>query len=134
MMNRRRKAIDIKGNLTMNTNKRSKINVLKSTLALSIAATAMMFSVNTLAANDCKGLESSACETNASCRWVKGYQRKDNRKVNAFCRSYSAKKNVAKANKDRQKSAAVVKKKSAAKVLSSKQPAAKSNVVAKGRK
>jgi hypothetical protein len=94
-------------------------------LAAVVAAATMLFSVNSFAVSDCKGLQNSACGAKASCRWVEGYQRKDNRKVKAFCRSYAAKVNVAKANRDRQKSTAVVKKKSSAATLSSKQPAGK---------
>lgn len=94
-------------------------------LASAVVVATMSFSVNSLAASDCKGLQNSACDANASCRWVDGYQRKDNRKVKAFCRSYSAKVNLATANKDRQKSTDVVKKKSSAATLSSKRSAGK---------
>ena len=95
-----------------------------TTLAIVVAATATIFSTNSFAANTCKGLESSACDTSSSCRWVESYQRKDGRKVNAFCRSYSAKKNISKSRNDRQKSSAVVGKQVSAKTLSTK-PAAK---------
>ena len=39
------------------------------------------------AAAACKGLESSACQSNDSCSWVKDYTRKDGVKVAGHCKS-----------------------------------------------
>lgn len=50
-----------------------------------------------MAASQCKGLDNSACDSNAACGWVNAYERKDGRKVNGFCRTKSkggAKKKV----------------------------------------
>lgn len=85
----------------------------------------MLFSVDSFAVSECKGLASSACDESTSCRWVDSYQRKDGRKVNAFCRSYSAKKNISKSSSDRQKSTAVVSSKAVAKTLSSNKTVSK---------
>lgn len=47
------------------------------------------------AASVCKGLQSSACASNAQCGWVEGYERKDGRQVKSFCRT-KAKRSAAK--------------------------------------
>ena len=39
------------------------------------------------AASQCKGLKNNACSAEASCTWVEGYERKDGRTVNSFCRA-----------------------------------------------
>lgn len=91
-----------------------------SIVVASMALGLLLLSGNAAAASVCKGLDNSACDANASCRWVDAYQRKDNRKVNAFCRTYSGKSNVAKANNVRKKSALVAKKEAKASVLSTK--------------
>lgn len=44
------------------------------------------------AASACKGLENAACNSNTSCGWVQGYERKDGRKVKSFCRTKSSAK------------------------------------------
>lgn len=78
----------------------------KTTTALlvsALAAGSLFFSVNSVAANACKGLSNTACTNSDSCRWVNGYERKDGRKVKSFCRSYSSKKKVSKAKKVKQK-------------------------------
>lgn len=46
-------------------------------------------------ASQCKGLENAACSANAACGWVDGYQRKDGRKVNSFCRTTARAKSSA---------------------------------------
>ncbi len=38
------------------------------------------------AASQCKGMAQSACSSEAACRWVDGYTRKDGRSVSAHCR------------------------------------------------
>lgn len=43
-------------------------------------------SATTFAASHCKGLAENACASDASCRWVAGYERKDGRQVAAHCR------------------------------------------------
>lgn len=72
-------------------------------LVSALAAGSLFFSVNSVAANACKGLSNTACTNSDSCRWVNGYERKDGRKVKSFCRSYSSKKKVSKAKKVKQK-------------------------------
>ena len=106
---------------------------LVTTLATVLAVGSLFFSMNSVAASECKGLKESVCDSNNSCRWVNGYLRKDGRKVNSFCRSYSGKKNVAESNKAKQKSAAVASKKTSAKTLSSKSLKSKKGVLARGR-
>ena len=44
--------------------------------------------------SQCKGLENNACVTANSCSWVEGYERKDGRKVNAFCRTKAKSKST----------------------------------------
>jgi len=44
------------------------------------------------AASVCKGLDNSACNDNAACGWVEGYERKDGRTVRSFCRTKSVSK------------------------------------------
>ena len=56
--------------------------IVGATLVGSLAA-----SGSVLAASQCKGLDNSACDASASCSWVDAYERKDGRKVNAFCRT-----------------------------------------------
>ncbi len=60
-------------------------------LASSLLASLMIASPAS-AASPCKGLDNSACSTNASCGWVDSYQRKDGRAVKAFCRTKSGAK------------------------------------------
>lgn len=98
----------------------TKKTIIRSALFTSVIVASMLASAGASAASTCKGLDVSACESSSSCRWVQEYQRKDGRKVNAFCRTYSAKANVSKSNKDRQKSKDVVSNKAPAKTLSSK--------------
>lgn len=45
-----------------------------------------------VSAADCKGQAEATCKSDTACSWVAGYERKDGRKVNAFCRSKPAKK------------------------------------------
>jgi hypothetical protein len=52
----------------------------------------MLVALPATAAATCKGLDNSACDNNASCAWVEGYQRKDGRSVKSFCRTKSAAK------------------------------------------
>ncbi|AFL72307.1 hypothetical protein [Thiocystis violascens] len=47
------------------------------------------------AASACKGMEQTACETNAECRWQAGYTRKDNVQVASHCRALPKKKEAA---------------------------------------
>lgn len=55
---------------------------LFSTLILTL-----MISSTVVAESQCKGLTKLDCGKNASCTWVPAYERKDGRKVNAFCRA-----------------------------------------------
>ena len=62
-------------------------NVRNLTSAL-ILAGGLLLSGQVTAASQCKGLQNEACNEQAnSCSWVQGYERKDGRKVNAFCRA-----------------------------------------------
>ncbi len=68
--------------------------IRNSIIGASLIATAV-FSSQALASS-CKGLDNSACSSNASCTWVGGYERKDGRQVKAFCRAKpGGKKNLA---------------------------------------
>ena len=71
----------------------------KAALVRSFLLTASMAGVihsgSVSAAGACKGLENEACNSNASCSWVEGYERKDGRKVKSFCRSKSRSSNQA---------------------------------------
>jgi hypothetical protein len=40
----------------------------------------------------CKGLSKSACSSNPTCSWVNGYETKAGKKVAAYCRVKSTKK------------------------------------------
>lgn len=42
---------------------------------------------NALAQSACKGLSSGKCSGKSNCVWVKGYTRKDNKKVQGYCRA-----------------------------------------------
>ena len=56
--------------------------------AVLILAGGLLLSGQASAASQCKGLQNEACNEQAnSCSWVQGYERKDGRKVNAFCRA-----------------------------------------------
>ena len=61
--------------------------VARTIIVSSALAIGLALSSPVSAASQCKGLDSNACSTSASCSWVEGYERKDGRKVNAFCRA-----------------------------------------------
>lgn len=44
--------------------------------------------------SQCKGLENNACASANSCSWVESYERKDGRKVSAFCRTKAKSKST----------------------------------------
>ena len=54
---------------------------------LAIVTTVALGSGNVLAAWSCRAMDQEACTASASCRWIKGYERSDGRKVAAYCRS-----------------------------------------------
>ena len=56
-------------------------------LAATIVTVGLAMSAPASAASQCKGLDNEACDTSSSCSWVAGYERKDGRKVEAFCRA-----------------------------------------------
>ena len=62
-----------------------------------IIAGGLLLSGQASAVSACKGLDNTACDTKTTCSWVQGYDRKDGKKVNAFCRSKA--KNAAKKTK-----------------------------------
>jgi len=62
-------------------------SIVKPIFISSVLFGLLFGSVQTYAASQCKGLESSKCDQNASCTWIDGYERKDGRKVSAFCRA-----------------------------------------------
>jgi len=49
---------------------------------------------NASAEGSCRALDHDACVAASSCRWIKGYQRSDGRKVSAYCRKVPAKRVV----------------------------------------
>lgn len=54
---------------------------------LSVVTLTLVLSSTVAAESQCKGLTQTDCSKNASCTWVPAYERKDGRKVNAFCRA-----------------------------------------------
>ena len=57
--------------------------------AIFIALALGLFATQAHAASACKGLDNLACAAKEQCSWVQGYERKDGRKVKAFCRTSS---------------------------------------------
>ena len=49
---------------------------------------------NASAEGSCRALDHDACVAASSCRWIKGYQRSDGRKVSAYCRKVPSKRLV----------------------------------------
>jgi len=70
---------------TLSTNCSKVLSTSPGLVAISLVMLLSTAQVN--AASQCKGLENSACNQNASCGWVNGYERKDGRKVKSFCRT-----------------------------------------------
>jgi len=61
------------------------MRALQIAFALVVAA---IFAQPALAADStCKDLNKTTCESRKTCNWVKGYVRKDKKKVDAYCRS-----------------------------------------------
>jgi len=52
-----------------------------------VTTIALGSSGNVLAAGSCKAMDKEACTASTGCRWIKGYERSDGRKVAAYCRS-----------------------------------------------
>ena len=77
----------------MSQNKTSPRFLKFSVIALALVGSVAVSS-SALAASACKGLDNSSCSNNSSCGWVDGYERKDGRKVKAFCRTKSVKKST----------------------------------------
>lgn len=75
-------------------------NIVRSFLLTATVAGACAAGSAT-AASACKGLDNAACNSGSNCSWVAGYERKDGRKVSAFCRTSSAAKRTAKAKTDK---------------------------------
>ena len=73
--------------------KTSSLFLRTSVIALALVGSVAVSSP-VLAASACKGLDNSSCSNNSSCGWVDGYERKDGRKVKAFCRTKSVKKST----------------------------------------
>lgn len=70
------------------------------TMAISLisAATLMLAltSGNAVAEGGCRALDQDACTASNECRWIKGYQRSDGRKVSAYCRKLPSSKRMVK--------------------------------------
>lgn len=66
----------------------------RASLVLTMLVMALSVSAQINAADpvQCKGLENAACVSQESCSWVKGYERKDGKSVNAFCRTKAKQK------------------------------------------
>lgn len=60
---------------------------LKNTVTTTILVMGLFSTFGVSAASQCKGLDNSACNLNAACGWINGYERKDGRVVKSFCRS-----------------------------------------------
>lgn len=85
-----------------------KFSHLLTTLAMCIFLSATTAS----AATSCKGKTQNACSSDSACSWIKGFSKKDGKKVSAYCRAKpKKKKNLA----PKQKSASVDKAKGAVK-------------------
>ena len=64
--------------------KKATSTVLRTSLVVTSLVGSLLVTAPVTDASACKGLENSACRANASCGWVKGYQRKDGRNVKSF--------------------------------------------------
>ncbi len=60
------------------------------TMSLSIISAATLVlaltSGNAVATGNCRALDQKSCMASSECRWIKGYQRSDGRKVSPYCR------------------------------------------------
>lgn len=74
---------------------KSKLSIRNTLTAAAIAA-GLLMSGSANAANQCKGLDNSACKAESSCSWVNGYERKDGKTVKSFCRSKGKAKDTTK--------------------------------------
>ena len=45
-----------------------------------------------VAESKCKGLSKSACSSDKTCSWIKGYKKQDGKEVKGYCRVKSSKK------------------------------------------
>ena len=72
---------------TFNSIQRRSTSRMTGVISFALLAGMLLASGNAQAASQCKGLEDAACSQNASCSWVQAYERKDGRKVSAFCRT-----------------------------------------------
>lgn len=66
-----------------------RFSLVVATLITALSITSQVSAVDPV---QCKGLDSEACISQDSCSWVKGYERKDGKMVNAFCRSKAKQK------------------------------------------
>ena len=72
----------------MQITSKSRARGVKGVLLVASVVSAGLFS-GAAYATDCKGQSETQCATSESCSWVESYTRKDNRKVNGFCRAKS---------------------------------------------
>ncbi len=68
-----------------------------SALSMILALT----SGSAIAGEGCRGLDRQACAASTACRWIKGYQRSDGRKVAPYCRKVPAKRVVKESRADK---------------------------------
>jgi len=61
--------------------------VFVRTTLLTSGLVALLSAGSASAVSACKGLDDSACNSDQTCRWVEGYERKDGRQVKSFCRT-----------------------------------------------
>ena len=61
---------------------------------ITLAAGVLSLQFSVAQASSCKVLAQDACSSNQACTWVKGYQRKDGRAVQSYCRTLPAKNTV----------------------------------------
>jgi len=71
----------------LKTNSIVRTSIVRNSIITSSLVALICASVPGFAASNCTGLENSACASNASCSWIKGYERKDGRTVKSFCRT-----------------------------------------------
>ncbi|MDJ0806022.1 MAG: hypothetical protein QNJ78_04235 [Gammaproteobacteria bacterium] len=66
--------------------------LIRSILPTVICLTLGLGSTSVIAEGQCKGKSKSACSSDGSCTWVKGYVNKAGKKVDPYCRVKAKKK------------------------------------------
>jgi len=72
---------------------------LKKTFSLIAVFVTFVFMSSVTHAQTCKSMSEESCESTDRCSWIAAYERKDGRKVNAFCRNKPGAKKAAEKTK-----------------------------------